>query len=288
MPDNTENHDLITTAQEAVDPISLADQGAPGVWLAHESSKLIDLYYDIAERQPRPTRKTGVYCFTDVDSLIGYLAKHSRAETEIYADVDSSSITAVINAHEGIDASEKDEPTDSPSYAGLAGWGDHRAILTVPLTEDWKAWIAGDGKLYGQTLFAEFVEQHLPNFVTPDGATMLELAQSFRAASKVSFEQSRRLKSGETKLEFREDVEAKAGARGSIDIPDELSIALRVFERGEVYRVSARLRYRIQDGALLLGYVLIRPRDVLLDAFGGVVSRVAVGAARDVWHGTTG
>ena len=114
---------------------------------------------------------------------------------------------------------------------------------------------------------------------------MLELAQTFKATKAVKFEQSKRLKSGETKLEYREDIEAKAGARGSLDIPDEIALALAPFERGEAYRVTARLRYRIGDGQLALSYVHIRPRDVLLDAFGQVAAAIADESGVEIWHG---
>lgn len=254
----------------------------PGIWAAvsplgeiHE----LDLRDEIERRQPNPDRKKGTYAFTEPASLVGYLAKHSRDETELYANVDRGTITAVINAH-------SDDGADDP-----AGWGDHRATLTLRKTDDWNNWIERDGKWLTQTGFAEFIEQHLPCCVTPDGATMLELAQSIKGTKAVTFEQSKRLKSGETKLEYREDVEAKAGARGSIDIPDEITLALTPFEHGEPYKVTARLRYRI-DGAtggnLALSYVLLRPRDILLNAFGDVVGGVAKDTGRDIWHGTSG
>ncbi len=280
MPENTENHDLIHAAQEAVEPRAL--DGARGVWAVHQSQRVVDLADTLERRQARPDRKTGVFCFTDVESVVGHILKHAMPETEIYADVDSDSVTAVINAHE---AWADGEPSDSMAYAGLAGWGDHRAVLTLRRTEDWVEWTARDRKWMAQTEFAEFIEQQIPNCVAPVGAEMLELAQTFKATKATKFEQSRRLKSGETKLEWREDIEAKAGPRGSLDIPDEIHVALRPYECSPAYRVAARLRYRIDGGDLRLSFVLIRPRDVLLEAFGEVVKAVGTGTARPVWRG---
>jgi hypothetical protein len=34
--------------------------------------------------------------------------------------------------------------------------------------------------------------------------------------------------------------------------------------------------------------VLLRPRDILLNAFGDVVGGVAKDTGRDIWHGTSG
>lgn len=273
MPENTENLDLILAAQQAVEPHPLA--GTEGIWLAHSSLNVVDLYDTLARRATRPTRKTGYYYFTDPDGLVGYITKHGLPETEMYADVDKGTVTTIINAHEG-------------SGLNSPGWGDHTATLTLRKTDDWTDWTGNNGKWHPQTAFAEFIEQHLPNCVEPNGATMLELAQSFKATKSVNFEQSKRLKSGETTLEYRESVEASAGQRGGITIPDEITLALAPFEHGAPYKVTARLRYRIDSGQLALSYVLIRPRDILLDAFNAVVADVAESTDRDIWHGTSG
>lgn len=50
------------------------------------------------------------------------------------------------------------------------------------------------------------------------------------------------------------------------------------------YKVAARFRYRINGTDLHLGYRLTRPRDVLRDAFGAVVAKVAADTGRDIWQ----
>ena len=285
----TDMQTIVDTAQEAVEPKLIpTDDGVKRLYSVIVPNGADHVIVDVEQRLTpylaRPRRKTGRVGFTDPASLVGYLAKHKMPETEAFADADAGTITAVINAHEGY--AEGDEPSDSPAYSGLAGWGDHTATLTLRATDDWTHWTENDGKWFSQTEFAEFIEQHLPCCVSPDGATMLELAQTFKATKAVKFEQSKRLKSGETKLEYREDIEAKAGSRGSLDIPDEIALALAPFERGEAYRVTARLRYRIiNDGLLALSYVLIRPRDVLLDAFGQSAAAIADESGVEIWHG---
>lgn len=199
-------------------------------------------------------------------SLIGYLDKHAEPHTEIYADDRACIITACINAH-------GDQP----------GWGDHKAILALRHTDDWKDWTKYDGQLLPQLEFSEFIEDHLPNFSTPSGADMLELAQTFQATTKVDFASSQRLKSGETELLYTENQTASAGKKGSLAIPDTFTLGLQVFERGDAYKVQARFRYRIHDGQLRLGYRLTRPRDVLQAAFDAVVETVSEGTGPDVW-----
>lgn len=276
MPNTTENHDLITTAQEAVEPHELTD----GIWCLRDrdgNTTTIDLRDRIEAQQPTPDRKTGQHTVSDVDSLIGYLAKHGLTQTELWGAPDAGTIRAVINAH---DVADTELGQDSH---GLPGWGDHTTTLQLRHTPDWKDWLQRDGRLMTQTDFAEFIEDHLPNFVTPSGADMLELAQTFQATTRVDFDSSQRLKSGETQVTYKEDTNATAGKKGSIAIPDTFTIGLQVYERGDAYRVDARFRYRLNGGQLALGYKLTRPRDVLLAAFDDVVGKVTEETGRAVW-----
>lgn len=250
-------------------------QVEPGLYIitdADGSHHTLDLREDIENGQEHPNRKAGRFTLSQVDSFTAYLAKHGLPETEVWADLDRNRITAVINAHE--------------DAHGNAGWGDHRATLQMKVTPDWSDWTSGSGKLSSQVDFAEFVEQHLPNFVSPTGADMLELAQTIKGTSKGNFESTKRLTGGQTAIEWREETTATAGKKGDIKIPDVVDLALQVFEGGPSYRVAARFRYRINAGALSLGYVLERPIEVRRDAFERVVEQITSNTGRDIWHGS--
>ena len=254
-------------------------QVEPGLYLvtdADGSHHTLDLREHIEKGHARPDRKRGTVTLTTAGGLIDYLAKHGLPETELWADIDNDRVTAVINAHAGTDDGEESD----------AGWGDHRAVLQLTTTQDWRDWTGYSGKLLSQTDFAEFVEQHLPNFLRPSAADMLELAQTIKGHTKVSFESSKRVKSGETAIEWREDTTAAAGKKGTLEIPDTIDLGMQVYEGGAPYKLTARFRYRIGGGALLLGYVLERAGDVVRDAFGQVVQQVAADTEMDVWHGT--
>lgn len=272
MPENTENHDLIVAAQEAVEPYVVRhaiDDGPAGLYIVRDTDgdvHALDLREQLGLLPEHPARKTGNITFTDPISLIGYLDKHGEPWTEVYADDRACTITAVINAH-----------------GTQPGWADHKATLAVRLTDDWRDWTKYDGELMTQTGFAEFIEDHLPNFAKPSGADMLELAQTFQATTKVDFASSQRIKSGETQLLYTEHQDATAGKKGTLAVPDTFDLGLQVFENGEAYKVTARFRYRIHDGQLRLGYRLTRPRDVLVAAFRGVVEVVSGGITPDVW-----
>lgn len=159
-------------------------------------------------------------------------------------------------------------------------------MLVFRHTPAWKRWAAYDGRLLGQSDFAEHIEASLPDVRVPSGADLLELAQSFQANTSVRFESSRDLGSGERQLVYREQVEAGAGRAGNITIPKQFELGLAPYEGSGLYQVSARLRYRITEGRLHLGYVLDRPEDVLRAAFDDVLRQVQEQTERVALLGT--
>lgn len=269
MPETTENRDLIDTAQEAVG----AQELHRGIYYDGVSHTLVDIRKQIHEEASLlPDRKTGHYTVVHPDAFAAYLAKHDTDETEVWGSRDAGTITAVINAHSG-------------SFVG--DWEDHTLTLQLRHSDDWKDWLAADGKLMGQLEFAEFVEDHLPCFVNPAAADMLELAQTFQATTKVDFASSQRVASGETQLNYTEQQAASAGRKGNLTIPDTFHLGLRVYDNvGKAYKLPARFRYRIRDGHLQLGYRLTRPKDVLQAAFDDVVAQVEKDTGRQVWATT--
>lgn len=278
MPENTENHDIITTAQEAVEPHELTD----GVWLVRHgdgTTDTVDVRQEIEAAQPNPNRKTGAHTVVDVPSFAAYLAKHGLAETELWGSRDNGRIRAVINAHE---SAESAEGTDTN---GIAGWGDHTVTLQLRHSDDWNDWTKNNGQWLNQVDFAEFVEDHLPNFGSPTGAEALELAQSFRATQKVEFGATKHA-GGATTLSYVESTDAKAGKKGDLVFPDKVTLGIHVYDQGKAYALDARLRYRVRAGELLMGYKLDRPKDVLQKAFDDVVTDVQQATGRTVWATT--
>lgn len=237
--------------------------------LVPEGYRLDTLYVNTETAGPRPLRKRGVTTVFDAGSFCTLHTKHALPETETFGDEAKLTVTAVVNA--GDEA---------------AGWGDHRIVLTLRPTPEWTDWLAADGKIGSQVEFAEFIEQHLPEFVDPAGAHMLELAQSFQANKSAKFESSKRLTSGETQLEYREEINATAGKSGDIAIPDTFDVAIAPFEGADTFRVRARLRYRLDNGSLRIGYVLERPHAVVREAFKAVTAHIAANTRADVLNGS--
>lgn len=204
-----------------------------------------------------PARKRGTFTFHTADSFARYIKAHDDPGTAVFADITAARFTAVLNGHAPNTAADGPYP----------GWADHRATLTLQKTLPWLRWEAANGKLLSQVDFATLIEDSAPEIVTPDAATMLELAQTFQAKTGVVFRQATVLQSGQRQMTYSEDTQASAGSGGQITIPEHIELALKPFEGGSAYRVKARFRYRLSDGRLSLGYVLDRPEDVLREAF---------------------
>jgi uncharacterized protein YfdQ (DUF2303 family) len=211
-----------------------------------------------------PRRVVRTVVVEDAASLLSYLHQQNVSDRgpEVWADRASFEVRAVL---------------DPPASAEDPGWCDHQAVLRLRPTPEWQTWMAGSGKLGGQQDFAELLEDRAADVVTPAAAHMLELAQSFHATNRVSFESSSFLADGQRGLEYREQVEAKAGRTGKLVIPATFELGLRPFEGGPPYKVTARLRYRIDDGRLRIGYKLLDPEAVARAAFGDVVDEVHAG-----------
>lgn len=228
---------------------------------------------DLGQFGENPRRKTGSVVLADADSFVEYVNRHrSQGETTLWSNVDNGTMTAVLNDH-GVDTGEP-------------GFGDHRAKLQVKDSPDWKHWAGLDGKFVAQDQFAIHIEDGAGSVKDPDAATMLELAQSFQAATKVDFKSGQRLDSGQVQLRYEETTQATAGHQGSISIPSMISLELQVFEGGAVYALKARFMYRITDGKLVLGYRLIRPDVARKLAFDDLASVVSTGVELPVMAGT--
>lgn len=250
----------------------------PGtIYATHQADgtvKLIDLTTDAYRDQPK--HKRGTVKVTNVAAFKTYFGKHESADgSEVFADLDAATITAVLDAHTGTEAR----------------WQQHRLVLALKPTRPWLDWLSHDGDMLGQQAFAEFIEQHAGDVATDgpvSGADLLEIAQSLQANTKVEFGSGKRLADGQTQLTYKETTDAMAGNRGQLTVPSEISLAIRPYEDcPDAYRVRAWFRYRILPGGeLKLGYVLHDPARKAHDAVATVAEKVESELATTVMHGT--
>lgn len=159
---------------------------------------------------------------------------------------------------------------DQPSFIGTAAagmiggsgglspkWNQHQATLALAYHPDYATLKAAENNWFKQDDFALFVEENLHLFVTPDSATMLELAQELKGHRNVGWQSGKRISSGATKLEFIEQVEAKS-TRGDVEVPEYLLMKTPIFDGYSEQEIKAAFRWRLDDnGRVFFSYRLL-------------------------------
>jgi uncharacterized protein YfdQ (DUF2303 family) len=256
---------VIEQAQAAVEVRQLAEDYVGVVVPANGTLTQVDVRTIMDDRLPAPRRARGTVTLHTVDELATFVDEHYNASgTTVWVSEQQQSVVAVLNDH---------------SMDGT-GWRDHRADLTLERSDQWKHWTNRDGTLGSQEAFAEHIEDGLAEIVRPDGADLLELAQSFHATTSATFRSARRLSSGEVKIVYDEEVQATAGQAGDLTIPDTFDLAMPVFIGEAPVHVVARLKYRLNQGNLTIGYRLVRPNEAVRETVQAIAERLRTRFAR--------
>lgn len=228
---------------------------------------------DLENTLARPTRHRGTVVLNDVTSFIAYVDRYSGGLACIYMQPPSGASTApkfvaVLNEHGG----------------EQAAWRDWRAIYEPTLSPEWLTWMQANGRSMSQVDFARFIEDNLPDVVDPIGATLLEVARSIEAKKKVQFGSAVRLSDGQTQLTYEEDIQGTA-AKGQLAIPEAIVLAIPVLLNGPLYRVTARLRYRLDGAKLALWVDLLRPHEIMQHAVKEAREAIATGVSLPIFVG---
>ncbi|MFE2998703.1 DUF2303 family protein [Nocardia sp. NPDC059246] len=211
-----------------------------------------------------PYRARGESTVSDVASFATLLGMAEHHGSVIFANEGAARLTAVVNFH---------------------GWRDHRVALQLTPSEQLRRWTQTSGKLLKQGEFIEFIEDNYADITDPTAADMLELAQSFQATRELEFDARIQRTSGAVRFRYHEDVQAKAGASGEIEVPETFVLGLPIWRGGQKIELSAALRYRIGREGLQLGFKVLALDEVVRDAFASAVTVVA--EQLDADHGHT-
>lgn len=238
--------------------------------------KLEDISKAVEKMQECPRRKSGTVQLKDLDSLLLYCADQAKAETSdgaalgyIYADPDARKITAVFN----------DQRLGQ-------GWRDHRAEYKAEYTQEFTKWIERNKHQFDQTAFAEFIEDNMADITEPAAVALLEMATTIQAKTDINFSSAKRLQNGQVQLQYTENIDARAGANGAMEIPKDFTLGLRIFKNGQGYIVRARLKYRLHGGSIKFWYELDRVERAIEDAFAGYVHTLREVSGYQVLLGT--
>jgi len=216
-----------------------------------------------------PARKKGNTVLNDLASLIDVVKEQKTPSTHLYGTLNPPSFVAVFNdTHDA------------------AGWGDHKASYTPPVSPEWLNWIKFNGTKQDQAALAQFIEDNVDDVVEPEGALLLEICRTLQAKKDVNFVSHTRASDGSVAFTYDEDVKGSSPVRGGMAIPEQFIIGIPVFENGDRWRVTVRLRYRLAGGQLTMWYELVRPHKVIEVAVKDIREKLAAGTELHVLNGT--
>lgn len=215
-----------------------------------------------------PSRRAGSVAVYTSESFSAYVNRFKDSTSLVFSDVIARKFTGVLSYFpEGSDA-------------GAGEWDVHRVELALRHTPDWDTWAKSNKTEMDQATFAQFLEDNIPNIAEPDAALLVQIARTLEAKVNATFESDIRPDNGSYAFKYAEDVQSQAG-RGTIQIPNEIVLALAPFEGSPLYRVKARFRHKLRSGKLTLWYDMIRVEDVIRTAFGEELRKIhdAINAA---------
>jgi uncharacterized protein YfdQ (DUF2303 family) len=248
---------------------SIADEGGAHIVVvpAGADAKIVDLTpYALTPWRPKGTAKP-----QSVEAFIDYVRRHLKDTTTVWVEPLDGKVVAVLNDH----GPQQD-----------AEFGDLRAELVLPKTPEWIHWLSRDKRYGTQTEFAEHIEEGLEEIREPSGALLLEIAQSMQATVTAEFKSASRLDDGSIAVQWVEDVEARAGRTGDLMIPQEITLGIAPFYGEQPYELIARIRYRIGQGELRIGYALNRPDVIIRDCLLAIRARIEAAFPGQVFIGS--
>lgn len=234
--------------------ITVISEGTP--FLVIPNDKKVE---DIAKFLP--PRRAMDERFLDLRSWLAYVKRFRTAELHLSATNGTNpEVTAWFDY---LPMPAPEEATPAWSHPELKGARcEHSAVYAPAVSPEWTAWmgIVGKDRALSQREFAEFLDEWGYGCEQPDAATMLELAHTLRANETSTFKSAMRLKDGSGDYAQKIVVETSGGLNGEIKIPDEITLAIPMFEGGPNLAVTLRMRIRVVNAVpkfILLGKRLL-------------------------------
>lgn len=209
---------------------------------------VVDLASEHERHSDRPFRTRRTTTLGDVDSFLAYLARYWRPDESVAYRTGQLRVVAIVDG-------------DPVGIDGVAAWGSHKAALTLRLSDRLTPWRENDRQLLAQQSFVEFLEDHIGDVTDPDAADLIELVQWLSGHTQTSWSSAISTKDGARRLTWEESMTAGGKVRqgGSQDIPGEMTIRVPLFQNDrapEYVDIAARLRIRVRDGQVRLGFIL--------------------------------
>lgn len=210
-----------------------------------------------------------------------YVNRFADNNSVIFVDIPGGKIKAVLDYH-------KAEPYAANDGNATPRHGKHIATLHCQYTTEFAKIKAASGQKFTQENFALFLEDIIPHISSPDAATLQEVVGTLQAKTNVDFKSGFRTDNGQVSLEYSETIEAKAGTKGHLSVPQSISFGLQIHRGGKAYVLPARFRYRISSGELTLWYDIDQLDHAIETSMNDTVSIIKEGKAEEPILGDNG
>lgn len=247
---------------------------------------LVSLKPFIDELRDAPERIAGKAETATLASFIALVKRHASGDSAIFGDFSVPALTAVVDYH---------TLDHKPKFAR------HRIRYGFPLSEEWKAWSAQNGKPMAQGEWAAFIEDRIADLASPTPeetalwlpifktdvaapSDLVTLARGLSVAVEARVTEARVLQSGDSQLVFEENHKNAAGER--LIVPGLFVVRAPLFEDAEPSRLLARLRYRVKEGRLTWFYQLYRADQALRDSLRAALAKAATETGLPAYEGS--
>jgi len=242
------------------------DRVPHAVMMDNGSTKVVDLEHLLL----RPAAVRADVVVHDVDSFIDYINRYRHPQN------DRLVIFSKVTETEAGFHAVLDYVHDNSIMADRA---QHNLRFQCQETPEWRRWMGSNKKPMSQAEFAQFIEDNAPDFVEPSSAAMREIALTLEARVDGSFAGAHRLENGSTRLRYNQEVTAKAGENGDVEIPSAFTVAIAPFKGFAPWKTEARLRYRIKGAEVAFWYELVRTHKIVELAAKELIEKIETGTA---------
>jgi hypothetical protein len=266
-----------------------------------QGEEFVDLSRLIEPWLQRPSARKGTATAQTLVSFIDLVNRHKGPTSVLFGDLDwkKPSLQAVIDYHDpaAVRPAEALETELDPFARHMR----HRIHYAFPLDDAWKAWVAADGKAFGQVDFAEFLEDRIADLASPTEAEkiqferlfsttiatpaqVVEMSRGLQVLETASVKNQIRLSSGEVQIEFA--TEHRTADGNLLLVPGLFMICVPVFAFGERMSLPVRLRYRRREEKIIWSFHLWQPEIYVTGAVQGAFGRAGNETGLPVFEGT--
>ena len=274
MEKKAETKEVFNAGLSAAKAFEIA--GVPAVLVPEGAS--VSTFEKLLTRD-KPLRTVANPTLRSTQQFVDYFNRFANEDSTIYVNVDAAKFKGVID-HFGANDTNN---------------GEHTLTYTCPETEEWQQWKRMNSEWMSQEQLSEFLQDHHLQIIKPtpemfkvqeqdvvfdklpDGAKMLEIAQTLAVTSNSAITSGKNLHNGAMKFEYNEDIEGRAGAKGEFEIPTYFVIGVELFKDGKAYLILCRFRYRKDGPNLRLRFEMVRPHKTHEHAVRDVINQIQNG-----------